>query len=325
MSHWDLTGSALWALAGNYTLFDQFFTSAFGGPLLAHIYLVGGQSVAWDNGNSQPPFILQDNATYTYHNYNTTNGILLDINQEGPLTYPDNYLVNNIHSPFFCGAPFFPYINDASKGTGPANLVDQLISAGISWAYYAQDWYNEELDANSSVTSNCKSVGNDKKLSSNMSVHASTSTYLSHLRTYIFTHTPTLSLSSPRIRAPLTHYYRFNPPLTSSDSKTYLKDLDADFWTALANDALPAVSWVQPDKRFDWGIGDVDPYDSDVFLANFTQTLFNSKEWKDNETMLIVTWSAANGMFVSTQPTAHTRTYTHNGSITVSSHLVFHL
>ena len=137
--------------------------------------------------------------------------------REGILTYPDNYLVNNIHSPAFCGAPFFPFIHDATNGTGPANLPDQLIAAGVSWAYYAQDWYNEEVDANSSYTSNCKGVGNDKKLSSNM--------------------------------APLTHYYRFNPPLTSADSKSYLKDLDADFWTALANDALPSVSWVQPDKR----------------------------------------------------------------------------
>ena len=87
MSHWDLTGSALWALAGNYTLFDNFFTSAFGGPLLAHIYLVGGQSVVWDNGNSQPPLVLQDNATLTYHNYNASNGILLDMNQYDALPH----------------------------------------------------------------------------------------------------------------------------------------------------------------------------------------------------------------------------------------------
>ena len=132
------------------------------------------------------------------------------------------------------------------------------------------DWYNEEIDANSSITSNCKGVGNDKKLSANM--------------------------------APLTHYTRFNPPLTAADSKNYLKDLDADFWTALANDALPSVSWVQPDKRWDWGIGDVDPAASDAWLGNFTKTLFSSKEWKDNDTMLIVTWSAANGMYDHVPP-----------------------
>ena len=107
--------------------------------------------------------------------------------------------------------------------------------------------------------------------------------------------------------APLTHYYRFNPPLTSPDSKAYLKDLDADFWTALANDALPSVSWVQPDKRYDWGIGDVDPAASDAWLGNFTQTLFNSKEWKDNDTMLIVTWSGANGMYDHVPPYAGDR------------------
>ena len=168
LSHWDLTGSSLFQLAANFTLFDSFFGSAFGGPLLAHIYLVGGQSVPWDNGNSQPPLILSDNATYTYHNYNATNGILIDLNQEGILTYPDNYLINNIHSPFFCGGPFFPYINDASNGTDPANPPYQLIAANIGFAYYAQDWYNEELDANSSVTSTCKKMGTDKKLSANM-------------------------------------------------------------------------------------------------------------------------------------------------------------
>ena len=88
--------------------------------------------------------------------------------REGILTYPDNYLVNNIHSPYFCGSPFFPYIVDATNGTGPANLPDQLITAGVTWAYYAQDWYNEEADANSSVTDTCKKIGNDKKLSANV-------------------------------------------------------------------------------------------------------------------------------------------------------------
>lgn len=255
MSYWNLTGSNLFQLASSAVLFDSFFTSAFGGPLLAHMYLVGGQSVPWDNGNSQPPLVLQDNATLTYHNYSASNGLLANENQEGILTWPDNYLVNNIHSPAFCGAPFFPLINDATTGSrAPANLPDQLIAAGVSWSYYAQDWYLEENDAASSVSSNCKS-GVDKKLSANM--------------------------------APLTHYARFNPPLSSSDSTKYLKDLDANFWSDLAADALPAVSWVQPDKRWDWGIGDVDPASSDAWLGNFTAALFASQEWKDNDTMLM--------------------------------------
>ena len=62
------------------------------------------------------------------------------------------------------------------------------------------------------------------------------------------------------------------------------------------------MSWVQPDKRFDWGIGDVDPLDSDVWLGNFTQALFASPNWQANDTMLIVTWSGANGMYDHVPP-----------------------
>ena len=51
----------------------------------------------------------------------------------------------------------------------------------------------------------------------------------------------------------------------------------------------------------------MDPYDSDVWLGNFTQTLFNSQEWKDNDTMLIVTWSGANGMYDHVPPYAGDR------------------
>ena len=102
--------------------------------------------------------------------------------------------------------------------------------------------------------------------------------------------------------APLTHYYRFNPPLTSADSQAHLKDLDADFWTALSSNTLPSVSWVQPDKRYDWGIGDIDPADSDAWLGNFTSTLFASQAWQANNTMLIVTWSGANGMYDHVPP-----------------------
>ena len=32
MGYWNLTGSALWSLASNFTLFDKFFSSLYGGP-----------------------------------------------------------------------------------------------------------------------------------------------------------------------------------------------------------------------------------------------------------------------------------------------------
>ena len=230
----------------------------------------------WDNGNSQPPLVLSDNATLAYTNYSTADGLQYDIAQEGILTYPDNYLINNIHSPSFCGGPFFPIINDATSAatTGkPANLGDQLIAANIPWVYYAESFNNEVQDAVSG--DNCKAVGTDSKLSSNM--------------------------------LPFTHYQRYNPPLPpyTSDWLTHFNDVNngtGNFFQKLAAGTLEPVAWVQPDKRHDWGAGDVSPAASDAWLNSTLQSIFASPQYKANQTLVIITWSNANGIYDHVPP-----------------------
>ena len=265
MGHWLLTGSNLYALAANFTLFDRFFGSAFGGPLLGHFYIIGGRSTQWDNGNSQPPLVLQDNATLSYHNYSTADGLMTDVTQEGIMSWPDNFLLNNIHSPAFCGPPFWPIINDASTTGVPAHLGDQLTAVNVSWGYYAQDWNSEVIEA--LTGDNCHAWNNDSKMSSNM--------------------------------LPFTHYARFNPPRTAPASLQHLQDLDngttANFFSKLAAGQLESVAWVQPDKRFDWGGGDVAPAPADAWLGSTMQAIYASPHWQAQDTMVIVTWENANG------------------------------
>ena len=272
MGHWNLTGFTLYALASQYTLFDNFFASAFGGPLLNHLYLVGGRSVAWDNGRSSPPLVLSDGATLAYHNYSTTDGILSNINQEGVVTYPDNFLINNVHAPGYCGAPSFPLIDDATiNGGSPANLADQLSAAGVSWGYYAQDWSSLAAQA---ANSSCTSLGNDTHLSPNV--------------------------------LPLTHYARFNSP-SSSDSSTHLQDLDGAFFAKLQATQLESVVWVQPDSRYDWSGGTVDPYHSDRWLSSTMQAIFASRHWANNDTLVLLTFSNADGFYDHVPPYAGDR------------------
>jgi len=264
---WNLTGSNLWNIASQYQLFDKFFESARGGPLLGHMYLIGGRSVVWDNGRSIPPIVLDDNSTLAYGNYSSSNGILADMNQDAILTYPDNYLISDINSPNFCGPPFFPVIDDSSNSNTSANIGDQLIAAGISWAYYAEDWNDEVQDA---VTGDhC-----DKDISANM--------------------------------LPFTHYARFNPfPASAgtSDWQTHLLDY-TEFSTKLQAGQLESVVYLQPNKLHDWSAGDAAPEDSDVWLGQFWSNITNSPHWADGDTMVIVTWDLANGIYDHVPPYA---------------------
>ena len=273
MGHWNLTGSTLWTLASSYTLFDNFFSSAFGGSLLPHLYLVGGRSVVWNNGASTPPRVLSDGLTLAFHNYSTVDGILEDISQAAPLTYPDYFLINDINSPSFCGGPSFPAINDASNGNGAANLVDQLISAGVSWGYYAQDWLNITSQSGNST---CTTAGNDAQQAPSM--------------------------------LPLTHYARFNrpSPSTSPDSGG-LQDLDAAFFSKLAAKQLESVVWVQPDARYDWGGGNASPASSDAWLNLTMGRIFASPHWAANDTMVLITFAGANGFYDHVPPYAGDR------------------
>ena len=242
-----------------------------------------------NNGLSSPPLVLDDNVTLAYTNYSTVDGLQYDISQEGIVTYPDNYLINNIHSPLFCGGPFFPVINDATSAATlgkPANLGDQLSAAGIPFVFYAESFNDEVQDA--ATGDNCKALGTDNKLSSNM--------------------------------LPFTHYARYNPALPpyTNDWLTHFGDVNNgtnSFFSKLAAGTLEPVTWVQPDKRHDWGAGDVSPAASDLWLNSTLQSIFASPQYQANQTLVIVTWSNANGIYDRQTPQTHTQHTVHTPHI----------
>ena len=138
MGHYNLTGSYIFQLAANYTLFDRFFQSVFGGIMVNHLYMVGARVPTYNNtapgvGNC-PQYIYQcygtkcTNTTGLYpYDYVDAYGDYLPSNDNSLFT-PDCYVVENV-DPFTLGkSPNLPALTYT-------NIGDLLDTVGVSWTW----------------------------------------------------------------------------------------------------------------------------------------------------------------------------------------------
>ncbi len=122
MGYYNTGKLALYQLAREFTLADNFFTSAFGGSYLNHIWLIGAQTPRWPN----PPAdaVAHPDANGVYNEAMVT---------------PDGYAVNTAYS---AGGPH--PANIAASHLLPAittpNIGDRLSDKNIAWAWYAGGW-----------------------------------------------------------------------------------------------------------------------------------------------------------------------------------------
>ena len=214
LGYYNLTGSYLFQLAQNYTLFDNFFQSAYGGVLINHLYAVSAQVAQWNATASVSGVPCPTSITQNYYvngawvNKTTTNlyganyidgdGIYLPKNDNSLFT-PDCHVVENV-SPFTLGAsPNLGALTMPHIGT-------LLNAASVSWAWYYQSW---------NATRN---VSLGVKTSAPVSLHENPFTYFSDFAN-----------------------------VTSAYTASHIKD-DDQFYSDLANGVLPQVTWVKPDQ-----------------------------------------------------------------------------
>ena len=129
MAHYDLTGSYIFSLASNYTLFDNFFASAFGGVMLNHLYLVSGQAPLWNNTNATCPATIPGGPTSNFPTFSSVTGQLTSTTDKGLFT-PWNvgcYIVNNIHPPALGSGPNIP-----APGLTQTHIGDLLSAKGVT-------------------------------------------------------------------------------------------------------------------------------------------------------------------------------------------------
>lgn len=124
MGYYDLTGTALWHYAEEFTLADNFFQAAFGGSFLNHQWLICACTPLFKDAPKELRIWKQDAMTGKP--------------VSDPSVTDDDYAVGTIQ-------PFFPPY-DPNKQTlrlpaqNQPTIGDRLSEKGISWAWYAGGW-----------------------------------------------------------------------------------------------------------------------------------------------------------------------------------------
>jgi len=124
MGHYDLSGTALWNYAKEFTLADNFFQAAFGGSFLNHQWLICACTPAFKDA---PAKLRQ------WKNDPATGKPIKD-----PDITEDGYAVSTIQ-------PHFPPFDPAHKENRlpvqyQVTIGDRMTEKGISWAWYAGGW-----------------------------------------------------------------------------------------------------------------------------------------------------------------------------------------
>ncbi len=129
MGYYETAGLPLYRFARAFTLADNFFTAAFGGSFLNHVWLVCACTPVW-------PDVPRDLVAEPEFD---AAGRLVGLRRDGLVT-PDGYAVNT--GVEGAAAPHRP-------GTPPERLLppqtfptigDRLSEAGVDWAFYAGGW-----------------------------------------------------------------------------------------------------------------------------------------------------------------------------------------
>jgi acid phosphatase len=124
MGYYDLSGTALWRYAKEFTLADNFFQAAFGGSFLNHQWLICACTPVFPNAPAELSQWKNDPATGKP--------------VQDPTVTADGYAVNTIQ-PFY--QPFdVKHMDNRLPPQNQSTIGDRLSEKSISWAWYAGGW-----------------------------------------------------------------------------------------------------------------------------------------------------------------------------------------
>ncbi|MFC5473904.1 acid phosphatase [Paraherbaspirillum soli] len=284
MGYYDGSKSAMWQLAKQYTLADNFFIGAFGGSFLSHQFLIcacipqypnADKSVASGliskidvdaNGNflrltpapGSPTSVLNGAPKYLNDGALTpadANGMFYAVNTMQPPYQPSNV------KPAAADASKL-YADTSMPSTLPPqtqkNIGDLLSDKGVDWAWYAGAW-NASLAAATS----------DRKFGV-------------PVPNFQFHHQP-------------FNYFANMDPVTHADYRAkHLRDFDSQFLSDAAAGKLPSVTFYKPQGNLNQHSGYADIASGDAHIADVINKLKQSPQWGH---MLIVVTYDENGGF----------------------------
>jgi acid phosphatase len=302
MGHYDYSQSALYALAKEFVLADNFFQGAFGGSFLNHQYLICACAPEYpgaDTAAAKPSIaILDKDAAGAYlprlQQAKNAKPSALDepprFAKSGNLT-PANYFgdgkfyaVNTMQPPYqpsgnapAAGDTDYLYADPNNATTLPpqtqATIGDALDAKRIQWSWYSGAWNTALAD------------GRRPPLESREAIYA-----------------PETAYGNPDFQPhhqPFNYYVRFDPKAHAEQRATHLKDY-AELVADAAAGRLPAVTFYKPQGNLNQHAGYASVAEGDAHIAGLVATLRASPQWK--HMVIVITYDEFGGAWDHVAP-----------------------
>jgi acid phosphatase len=301
MGRFDYSSSALYKLAQQFVLADNFFEGAFGGSFLNHQYLICACAPEYPNADTaaaKPTIAAVDTdpatgkflpklSTATNSPASAMDGAPV-FKLSGNIT-PANYFgdgkfyaVNTMqpayqpsgNAPVDTSAANVAYATTASATTLPPqtqkNIGDLLTAKGINWAWYAGAWNAALADGKQDASVKRKVI-----YAGNANGTADTS-----------------NLDFQAHHHPFNYYANLDPATHAADRTAHLKD-----YTDLIADAnagkLPPVAFYKPEGVYNQHPGYANLADGDAQIASLVAKLQASPQW--NNMVIVITYDEFGG------------------------------
>ena len=302
MGHYDYSRSALYALAKEFVLADNFFQGAFGGSFLNHQYLICACAPEYPNADrsaAKPSIaILDKDAAGQYLPRLTLaknakpsaldepprfakSGNITPANYFGDGTF---YAVNTMQpayqpsgNPPAAGDTDYLYADPGNSTTLPPQtqitIGDELDAKQVHWAWYSGAWDTALADGRRPPSEPREAI-----------------------------YTPATPMGSPDFQAhhqPFNYYERFDPKAHPEQRAAHLKDYHELLADAAAG-RLPAVVFYKPQGNLNQHAGYASVAEGDAHIAGLVATLRASPQWR--HMVIVVTYDEFGGAWDHVAP-----------------------
>jgi acid phosphatase len=302
MGHYDYSRSALYGLAREFVLADNFFQGAFGGSFLNHQYLICACAPEYPNADMAPAkpsiAILEQDAAGKYLPRLKTASNPPASALDAPPTFvksgnitPQNYFGDgkfyavNTMQPSYQPSGNAPAVADASFGYADPNnrttlppqtattIGDLLDEQHVGWAWYSGAW-NAALADGSRAGDRPRSV-----------IYAP--------------ETPGGSPDFQPHHQPFNYYAHFDPQAHPDARAQHLKDYD-DLLGDIAAGRLPAVTFYKPQGNLNQHAGYASVAAGDEHIAALVAKLRAGPQWQ--HMLIVVTYDEFGGAWDHVAP-----------------------
>jgi acid phosphatase len=302
MGHYDTSQSALYQLAKEFVLADNFFQGAFGGSFLNHQYLICACAPEYPNADTAPAkpsiaIVEQDAAAHYLPRLKLAKDAMPSALDQAPKfaksgnITPANYFgdgkfyaVNTMqpayqpsgNKPAATDADYL-YADPSSATTLPpqtaGTIGDALDAKRVAWIWYSGSWDAALADGRRSPRESREAI-----------------------------YAPATPGGNPDFQPhhqPFNYYQRFDPAVHADQRAAHLKDYDALLADTAAG-RLPAVVFYKPQGNLNQHAGYASVAEGDAHIAALVAKLQASAQWQ--HMVIVITYDEFGGAWDHVAP-----------------------